>query len=94
MILIQIYIHPEIPVSTGPAEYYGLPGVVLAVERNSKTILLATQIEQTLPGEELLFEPNAGKKVTREDFEQIVAEKTEEYQKTRLSKGARSNIHR
>jgi len=33
---------PEIPVPAGPAEYYGLPGLVLAVERLDETIFLAT----------------------------------------------------
>ena len=91
---IKAWFTPEIPVSTGPAEYFGLPGVVLAVEKNNETIYLATLIELAMPGEELLVEPEEGKKVTRDEMDQIIREKTEEYHKTVASKGARSNIHK
>jgi len=70
---------PEIPVSTGPAEYSGLPGIILAVEKNDETIFLATSADLTPPGEAVLVKPNTGKKVTSEEFDRIVDEKTEEF---------------
>lgn len=70
---------PELSVPAGPAEYYGLPGVVLAVERLGETVFLATSIELTPPPAELMARPEAGKKTSPEDFERIVEEKVEEY---------------
>ena len=78
---VTAWFAPELPVPAGPAEYYGLPGVVLAVERLGETILLATSIDLTPPPAELLVKPEAGKKTSAEAFEQIVEEKKEEFVK-------------
>ncbi len=64
---VTAWFAPEIPVPAGPAEYYGLPGIVLAVERLGETILMATSIDLTLPPAELLVKPDAGKKISPED---------------------------
>lgn len=72
---------PEIPVSAGPAEYYGLPGIVLAVERLGETVLLATSINLMPPPAELLVKPDKGKKISPEAFDRIVEEKLEEFNK-------------
>jgi len=72
---------PEIPVPAGPAEYYGLPGVVLAVERLGETVLLATTIDLTPPPAELLLRPESGKITSPENFERIVEEKVAEFKK-------------
>lgn len=78
---VTAWFAPEIPVPAGPAEYYGLPGVVLAVERLGETVLLATSIDLTPPPAELLVKPEAGKKTSPEAFERIVEEKVEEFKK-------------
>jgi GLPGLI family protein len=79
---VTAWFAPEIPVPAGPAEYYGLPGVVLAVECLGETILLATTINLLPPPAELLVKPESGKKTSPEAFEQIVEEKVEEFKKT------------
>ena len=79
---VTAWFAPELPVPAGPAEYYGLPGVVLAVERLGETVLLATSIDLTPPPAELFVKPEAGKKTSPEAFEQIVEEKVEEFKKT------------
>lgn len=78
---VTAWFTPEIPVPAGPAEYYGLPGIVLAVERLGETILMATSIDMTPPPAESLVKPGVGKKTSPEDFDKIVKEKVEEYQK-------------
>ena len=78
---VTAWFAPEIPVPAGPAEYYGLPGVVLAVERLGETVLLATSIDLSPPPAELLVKPEAGKKTSPEAFERIVEEKVEEFLK-------------
>lgn len=79
---VTAWFTPEIPVPAGPAQYYGLPGVVLAVERLGETVLLATSIDLTPPPAELLVKPVAGKKTSPENFAQILEEKVEEFKKT------------
>ena len=79
---VTAWFTPEIPVPAGPSEYYGLPGIVLAVERLGETVLLATSIDLTPPPAELLVKPEAGKRTSPEAFEQIVEEKVEEFKKT------------
>lgn len=71
---------PSIPVSVGPAKYHGLPGLILEVNVNDgKRIISAVSVT---PGEvdALLSKPSKGKKVTREEFDKIVEEKTGEMQ--------------
>jgi len=78
---VTAWFAPEIPVPAGPAEYYGLPGVVLAVERLGETVLLATSIDLTPPSKKVLIKPDAGKKTSPEAFERVVEEKVEEFKK-------------
>ena len=83
---VTAWFAPEIPVPAGPAEYYGLPGVVLAVERLGETVLLATTIDLFPPPAELLAKPKSGKKTSPEAFDRIVEEKVEEFNKTGSAK--------
>ena len=70
---------PSIPVATGPSEYVGLPGLVLQVESgDGDRVLTAKSIEFTEIDKKLLVKPKKGKKVTREEFDDIVAKKMEE----------------
>ena len=83
---VTAWFAPEIPVPAGPAEYYGLPGIVLAVERLGETIMMATSIDLTPPPAELFVKPDAGKKTSPEDFDRIVEEKVAEFKKNGQSK--------
>lgn len=83
---VSAWFTPEIPVPAGPAEYHGLPGLVLAVERLDETIFLATSVDLTVPDPDLLVPPTAGKATSPEDFERIVEEKVEEFRQNGPSK--------
>ena len=80
--VVTAWFTPEIPVPAGPAEYHGLPGLILAVERLDETIFLATMVDLSPPDPELLVPPGEGKLYTSEEFERIVAEKVEEYRQS------------
>lgn len=71
---------PQIPLSLGPNEYAGLPGLVLSVDINEgRRSIVATNVEmRSLTEEETIVAPNKGKKVTREEFRKIQLEKMEE----------------
>ena len=70
---------PTIPVSTGPSVFSNLPGLVLEVDINegSRTFT-AKSVSLETPEKDLLKKPKDGKKVTQEEFDEIVAEKMEE----------------
>ena len=70
---------PEIPVPAGPQNYTGLPGLVLEVNVNDgDRTITATQIDLAAVSAEDILKPKKGKKVSREEFDQIVKEKMEE----------------
>lgn len=70
---------PVIPVSTGPANYGGLPGLILAVESgDGKNKTTATSVDLTAVEKDFLVKPKKGKKVTREEFDKVVEEKMKE----------------
>ncbi len=70
---------PQITISNGPAEYSGLPGMILqlVVNDDDRTITALSVTEQPVE-KEMLKEPKKGKEVTSEEFKQIVHEKMKE----------------
>ena len=75
--VITAWYTPQIPVSQGPDEYWGLPGLILEVTAG-RTVILCNKIVIN-PKEGLEIEvPKKGDKVTRSEYEKIVAEKTKE----------------
>ena len=93
---ILAWFTPQIPVSLGPAHYTGLPGLVLAVEVNGVTVFLAKSVTLTPPSEGEINPPDKGKEMSREAFDQMVAEKLEEWEKTREANRRRNQeaVHR
>tara|TARA_R110001599_G_scaffold85543_3_gene229513 strand:+ start:14865 stop:15614 length:750 start_codon:yes stop_codon:yes gene_type:complete len=75
--IVTAWYTPQIPVSQGPGEYWGLPGLILEVNAGTTTVLCT---EITLNPEEkvTLKMPKKGKKVTREEYNKIVKKKTDE----------------
>jgi GLPGLI family protein len=68
---------PNIPVSAGPATYWGLPGLILELNAG-RTTMLCTEI--TINPEEAIAikEPTKGEEVSRDEFNKIMKEKSEE----------------
>ena len=62
---------PLIPISFGPKEYSGLPGLILEIEMfNSK--IVASKIVLN-PNEEIIIEkPVKGKRITLEEFDDFI----------------------
>ena len=67
----------DIPVSNGPGEYWGLPGLILEVSAG-RTTVLCTEIILN-PKEKVNIEkPKKGSKISREKFNKMLKEKMEE----------------
>jgi GLPGLI family protein len=87
---IMAWFTTDIPASMGPAEYHGLPGMILAVELNeNERITVATDISFEAPEDGIIAPPTKGKKVSHDEFEKIRDEKLKEMNAQR---GGR-NVH-
>jgi GLPGLI family protein len=75
---VVVWYTPAIPVSTGPMEANGLPGLVLGIEVGKLYSLEAVKLEPGNIDKKDIQKPTEGKKVTNEEYEKIVMEKTKE----------------
>lgn len=77
MLNVTAWYTPQIPVSSGPESYWGLPGLILELNAD-RTTMLCTEIVIN-PSESVSIEkPKKGTKVTREKYNKIIKQKTEE----------------
>lgn len=86
----EVWFTPQIPISLGPEDYSGLPGLIMAVNIPDRKVILAKEIYQGELKEEIII-PAQGEKVTRKKFDQIVEEKMEEMRSMRGGRGG--NFH-
>jgi GLPGLI family protein len=82
---IVAWFTPEIPVSLGPSIFSGLPGLILAVERNGETAYVATSVDLTPPSEGALIKPDQGSKVSVDEFAAIREKKEKEWKENSSS---------
>ena len=76
-IIITAWYTPQIPVSNGPGEYWGLPGLILEIN-SGRTTILCTEIVINPAEKEEIEAPTKGKKITREKYTETVKKKMEE----------------
>ena len=76
-VVMTAWFTPEIPVSTGPQMFGGLPGLILEINAD-RLIMLCTKVVLN-PKEKLkIKKPSKGKEVTSLEFEKIAIDKAEE----------------
>ncbi len=85
---VTAWFTPQVPVSNGPGEYAGLPGLILELNVY-RTTLLCSKIVMNPKAAEKIEAPKKGKKVTREEYIKIVKEKTEELRENFQNSGGR-----
>ena len=68
---------PDIPVSTGPSWYQGLPGLILEVNDNNTTIL-CTKIVINPTDKSKIKKPKRGKVISNVDFIALQEQKRQE----------------
>ena len=76
-VVVTAWFTPEIPVSTGPSLFGGLPGLILEVNADRLT-MLCTKVVLNPKDKIKIKEPNKGKEVTMLEYEKIAADKAEE----------------
>jgi len=79
---VEAWYTMQIPVSHGPLEYWGLPGLILEVSANSTTLLCSKLVLN--PEETIEIEASEkGKVVTKQEYQTIVGKKMKEFRDNR-----------
>jgi GLPGLI family protein len=87
----------DIPVSHGPGDYWGLPGLILEINAGN-TQIMCTKIVMYPKEKSDISEPNKGKVMTQKEYDEMLKEKMKEmrerFQNERQkSGGAGSGMH-
>jgi GLPGLI family protein len=69
----------DIPVSHGPGDYWGLPGLILEINAGN-TQIMATKIVMNPKEKSDISEPNKGKVMTQKEYDVMLKEKMKEMQ--------------
>ncbi len=83
----------QIPVSNGPSEYGGLPGLILEINEGRTTILCSKIVLNPTEKEEIKA-PTKGKKVTRKEYNDIMMKKINEMREMYGGRGRKSGMGR
>ena len=68
---------PQIPISNGPLEFHGLPGLILEINDGELT-LVCTKVVLNPTEKVEIEEPRKGKKVSQTEFDKIMERKNKE----------------
>jgi GLPGLI family protein len=90
-VVVTAWFTPQIPVSNGPGEYSGLPGLILELNVD-RTTILCSKIVMNPKVAESIKPLEKGKEVSREEFNKIVKEKTEEMRENFRGRGGRRGM--
>ncbi len=83
--LIEAWYTPQIPVSHGPSEYWGLPGLILEVSAGNTTMLCSKLILN--PKEKIEIEaPKRGQEITKKKYQETVFSKMKEFRDNRMGR--------
>ena len=83
--VVEAWYTPQIPVTQGPAEYWGLPGLILEVNVNNTT-LLCTEIALSKDPDIEIEAPEKGKEITKTEYTATVREKMVEMRNNRMGR--------
>ena len=91
-ITITAWYTPEIPVSAGPAEYYGLPGLILEVSDGTTTMMCSKVVLN--PKKSIsIEEPTKGKKITQKKYDVMMEKKMKEMNERMRNNRERGDGH-
>lgn len=88
LIPVEAWYTPQIPVANGPAEFWGLPGLILEVSMENTT-LLCTEIIIN-PKEKVSIEaPKKGEEITKLAYNETIIKKMQEMRTNRMGRRSR-----
>lgn len=82
MTQIVAWYTPQIPVSHGPSEFWGLPGLILEVSAGDTTMLCSKIVINPKEIIEIVA-PDSGKEINKIDYQATVSEKMQEFRDNR-----------
>lgn len=68
---------PQIPISQGPGDYWGLPGLILEINAD-RTTILCSKIIMNPEEKEVIKAPTKGEEVTKNEYNEIMKKKMQE----------------
>ena len=82
MVEVVAWYSPMIPVSQGPTEYWGLPGLILELSAGNTTMLCSKIVMN--PEEKIeIKRPTKGEVVTKKEYNEIITGKMQEMRDNR-----------
>lgn len=94
-IQVTAWFTPQIAISNGPQDFHGLPGMILALDRdNGKMTIVATEVVFAALEKDAITKPKKGKEVTQEEFSEIRREKSKEMRGRRGGRDGAVRIRR
>lgn len=91
--IITAWYTMEIPISQGPAHYWGLPGLILEVSDDRTTMLCSKLVLNPKDISEIEV-PSKGKKISQKDFDEIMKKKMKEMSERFRAGNRRGDSHR
>lgn len=88
MVTVTAWYTPQIPVSQGPGEFWGLPGLILELN-TGETVMLCSKIVLNPSEKEDIKMPDKGKEVTKSEYSTIMNEKITEMRENRMRRDPR-----
>ncbi len=85
-LVVTAWYTPQIPVSQGPSNYWGLPGLIMEVS-SGKTTVLCSKIVINPKDKKEIKAPKKGKQVTQKEYEKTFMQKMEEFQQMGRGRG-------
>jgi GLPGLI family protein len=85
LIIVEAWYAPQIPIAQGPAEFWGLPGLILEVSAENTT-LLCTEIVINKENTATIEAPDKGKEITKKEYTTTVRSKMVEMRSNRMGR--------
>lgn len=90
-VTITAWYTPEIPVSQGPENYWGLPGLILEVS-DGKTIILCSKVVLNSKDKVEIKAPDTGKVTTQAEYDDTILKKMEEFREMNQGRGGNGGM--
>ena len=89
--IITAWYTPEIPVSQGPENYWGLPGLILEVN-DGKTVILCSKVVLNPKVKTEIKASTKGKITTQKEFDETILKKMEEFREMNQGRGGNGGM--
>jgi GLPGLI family protein len=90
-VTITAWYTPEIPISQGPENYWGLPGLILEVS-DGKTVVLCSKIVLNSKEKVEIKAPTNGKVISQKEYDETVTKKMEEFRQMNQGRGGNGTM--